>query len=273
MVEALWFQLDDPVMKDLRVRQAFAFAVDRDAATKGVVAHNDPAAQTNDCGPWIPGRGPWCPATGPFAQYAYDPTKADDLLTQAGYDCSAVADGGFCTKHGKPLRITVSTTIGNVRRATAVAILQRAALAAGIDIQLRTYASTNLFSSLGPKGDFQVALYLWGPVVDPSITEAFSCNRIPARPNGYSGANWDHWCNKDADQLMQDSDQELDPAVRAQQIQRLGAFLARDLPMLPLYAVPNVASWRTDRITGVDPADVSSPYGFFFDMATWSMAG
>src|SRR5439155_13485338 len=137
---------DDPVMKNPRVRQAFAFAVDRDAVTKGVAAINNPAARTNDCGPWIPGQGPWCPATGPFARYAYEPAKADDLLIQAGYDCSKVASGGFCTKAGKPLTITVSTTSGDVQRATTVAILEQSALAAGIDIQLRTDLSTNLFS-------------------------------------------------------------------------------------------------------------------------------
>jgi hypothetical protein len=32
--------------------------------------------------------------------------------------------------------------------------------------------------------------------------------------------------------------------------------------------VPASAS-RTDRITGVDPADVSSPYGFAFGAASW----
>jgi ABC-type transport system substrate-binding protein len=72
-----------------------------------------------------------------------------------------------------------------------------------------------------------------------------------------------------ADRLMQRSDQELDPATRAQEIQRLGAMLAQDLPMLPLFALPNVAAWRTDKIGGVDPTDVSSPYGFFFNMNTW----
>jgi peptide/nickel transport system substrate-binding protein len=271
-VDALWFQLDDPVMKNLRVRQAFAYAVDRDAATKGVVALNDPTARANDCGPWIPGQGPWCPSTGPFARYAYDPTKADELLTRAGYDCSRVADGGFCTKHGKRLTVTI-TTVGDVQRATTVAILQQSALAAGIDIQLRTYVRRDLMSNVLPKGDFQVALYHQDPIVDPTVTWFFGCNQIPTQANGYGGGNWDHWCNHDADELMQDSDQELDPAVRAQQIHRLGVLLARNLPMLPLFALPKVAAWRTDRIEGVDPADVSSPYGFFVNMSTWSLTG
>lgn len=143
--EALWFQLDDPLIKIPLVRQAFVYAMDRDAVTKGVPALNDPAAETNQCGPWVPAHGPWCPSTGPFARYGFDPAHADELLTRAGYDCSKVADEGFCTKNGRPLRITISATVGDVQAATAVAILGNAALAAGIDLQLRTYQSTRLF--------------------------------------------------------------------------------------------------------------------------------
>jgi peptide/nickel transport system substrate-binding protein len=271
-VEALWFQLDDPVMRKPLVRQAFAFAMDRDAATKGVAALNDPAAKTNDCGPWIPGQGPWCPATGPFARYAYDPAKADELLTQAGYDCSKVAAGGFCTKHGKPLTVTISASAGDVQEATTVAILEQQALAAGIDIQLRTYTRPGLFFNALPKGDFQVALYSTPPVVDPSVSGLFSCDQIPTPANGYGGGNWDHWCDESASRVMEASDQQLDPAVRASEIQQVGSLLARDLPMLPLFALPNVAAWRTDEIEGVDPSSVSSPYGFFFDVSSWHFA-
>jgi hypothetical protein len=72
---------------------------------------------------------------------------------------------------------------------------------------------------------------------------------------------------------MDASDQELDPARRVQILQRLDDLVADDLPILPLDVLPRVAAWRTDRIGGVDPADVSSPYGFFVNMSTWSLSG
>jgi len=271
-VEALWFQLDDPLMKDIKVRQALAYAVDRDSVISGVIALNNPNAQTNNCGLWIPGQGTWCAEPGSFAQYKYDAAKADELLTSAGYDCSAVADGGFCTKGGKDLTITVSTMAGNVRRATTVSLLQQKALAAGINIQIHTYVPTDLFSNIAPKGDFQVALYAQGPIIDPTVTGSFSCNQIPTTKNSYTGGNWDHWCNKAADALMQQSDQELDVAKRAALIQQIAALTAQDLPMLPVDILPNIAAWRTDRVAGVDPNDLSSPYGFFFGMTTWYAA-
>jgi len=268
--EALWFQMDDPLMKDPKIRQAVAYAVDRSAVIKGVIQLNNPEATDQNCGFWIPGQGPWCTDPGPFAQYTYDPAKVADLLTGDGYKQNA--DTGFFEKNGQPLTITISTTAGNVRRATTFAVLQQAALGAGINLQIKTYVPTDLFSNIAPQGKFQIALYAQGPIIDPTVTGTFSSTQIPTQANGFGGGNWDHWVNKDADKLMQDSDQELDVTKRAALIQQIGVLMGQDLPMLPLDTLPNIAAWRTDRIAGVDPADLSSPYGFFFNMDQWYAA-
>jgi len=270
-VEALWFQLDDPLMKDLKIRQALAYAVDRQAVITGVIGLNNPNAQVNNCGLWIPGQGPWCADPGSFAVYTYDPDKAAQLLTSAGYTDDR-DNSGYFVKNGKPITITISTTAGNVRRATTVSLLQQKALAAGINIQIHTYVPTDLFSNIAPQGQFQVALYAQGPIIDPDVSGTFASNQIPTQANGYSGANWDHWRNTDADTLMKAAGQELDVDKRAQETQQLAALMAPDLPMLPVDVLPNIAAWRTDKVAGVDPNDLSSPYGFFFGMSTWYVA-
>lgn len=270
-VEALWFQLDDPLMKDLKIRQAVAYAVDRDAVISGVIGLNNPNAKTNNCGLWIPGQGPWCADPGAFAQYAYDPDKAAALLTSDGYTDDR-DNSGYFTKGGKPLTITIATTAGNVRRATTVSLLQQKALAAGINIQIHTYVPTDLFANVAPKGDFQIALYAQGPIIDPSVTSSFASDQIPTQANGYGGANWDHWRNTQADDLLHQQDQELDVTKRAALIQQVATLLAQDLPMLPVDVLPNIAAWRTDKIAGIDEASLSSPYGFFFGMSTWYIA-
>ncbi len=96
-----------------------------------------------------------------------------------------------------------------------------------------------------------------------------SCNQIPTRANGYGGMNWTHLCDHRFDPSMLKSDRQLSLDARAATIQRIGQLLAEDLPMLPLDVLPNVAAWRTDRIAGVDPKAVSSPYGFFFGVTSW----
>jgi len=272
-VEALWYNLSDPLMKDAKVREAFAYAVDRQAVITGVIALNNPQAQVNNCGLWIPGQGPWCADPGAYAGYTYDPDKAASILTSDGYTDDR-DNSGYFTKNGKPLTITISTTAGNVRRATTVSLLQQKALAAGINIQIHTYVPTDLFSNVAPKGDFQIALYAQGPIIDPTVTSAFGCDQIPTSANGYGGGNWDHWCNKDAWAVMKSADTELDVTKRATLTQQIATFMAQptDLPMLPVDVLPNIAAWRTDKIAGVDPTSLSSPYGFFFGMSTWYAA-
>jgi peptide/nickel transport system substrate-binding protein len=272
-VEGLWLQLNQPPMNDPKVREAFAYAMDRESVITGVIALNNPTAKVNNCGLWIPGAGPpWCADPGPYAQYTFNPDKTAQLLQQAGYKLNA--DTGFFEKDGKQLTITISTTAGNLRRARTVSLLQQKALTAGIDLQIKTYVPTDLFSNVAPKGDFQVALYAQGPIIDPSVTGTFSCSQIPTEANGFGGGNWDHWCNKDADALMQKSDQQLVDTERAATIQQLGTLMAQptELPMIPVDTLPNIAAWRTDKVAGVQDSDLTSPYGFFFNMNKWYAA-
>jgi ABC-type transport system substrate-binding protein len=86
-----------------------------------------------------------------------------------------------------------------------------------------------------------------------------ACPNARTVVNGYGGRNFTHWCNRSADDLMRQSDLTLDPRRRAERLQGVGRLLADELPMLPVDSPPVVAAWRTDRIAGVDPADVSSP--------------
>ncbi len=265
-VEALWIQMDQPPMNDPQVRQAFAYAMDRASVISGVIALNNPKAQVENCGLWVPGQGPWCSSNAPFAKYTYDPSKAAQILQADGY---TKGSNGIFEKNGQPLNITISTTAGNARRATTVTLLQAKAQAAGINLQIRTYDPTDLFSNIAPQGKFQVALYAQGPIIDPSVTAVFASNQIPTKANSYAGENWDHWRNTQADSLMTQSDQQLDPAKRAQLIQQVATLMAQDLPMLPVDVLPNVSAWRTDKIAGPVGTWNSSAYGLFFNMNQW----
>jgi peptide/nickel transport system substrate-binding protein len=281
-VDALWLNVASEPLRNPRIRQAIAQAFDRGAVSQGVPGLIEAGAPTNDCGPWVPGQGPWCPATGPFARYAFDADRAIAILKGAGFDCSAVADGGFCTKGGKPLTVTISTVIGDVQQGTAASLLETSALNAGINVQVKTYPATQLFSDVLPTGHFQIGLYGVSTIdsksrptpvspADPSVSALFTCNQIPTRANGYSGGNWVRWCSRSAHELMRRSDVELDQANRADEIQAIGRQLAMGLPILPLFSSPNAAAWRTDQIAGVDPKDVSSPYGFYFGASAWTL--
>src|SRR5262245_22163927 len=68
---------------------------------------------------------------------------------------------------------------------------------------------------------------------------------------------------------MTKSDQELDEDTRADQIHQIGQALVDDSVMLPLFQFPNVAAWRTDKLTGPIDADASNYRAFANNLYQW----
>lgn len=262
--EGLWFNLTAPPLDDPKVRQAFAYAVDRQAVIDGVIKLNNPQAEVSNCPILaLPGT-PYCQST-PFAQYTYDPAKAKQILQSAGYDCSSTP----CTKNGQPLAFEYAITAGNTRRAATAAIVKEQAAAAGFQLNIKAYDPTDLFSNRLPKLDYTMAEFANSIGYDPSVTGVFACDQIPSAATNYSGANYNAWCNQQATALMKKSDLQLDTTKRAALITQIGELEAQDLPALPLFNLPNVSAWRTDKVAGPVGKWNPSPYGLFFNMEEW----
>lgn len=72
-------QVSDPIMKNLKVRQALNYAVDKDAIVKSIFQGNGTVLQGQGLAPAYYGFNP------SLKPYPYDPEKAKQLLTEAGY--------------------------------------------------------------------------------------------------------------------------------------------------------------------------------------------
>jgi peptide/nickel transport system substrate-binding protein len=267
--EALWFQHESAPLDDPKVREAVMYSVDRQAVIDAIIKLNNPNAEVLNCGLLsFPNIGNWC-QTKPFEQFSYDPEKAKSILEGAGYDCSATP----CTKGGNKLVIEYSTVATNTRRTTTQELLKDKALAAGIEFKIKNYDAGVLFGDIGPHGKFTMADYATGGSVDPSITSTLACENIPTAANEFAGGNWNHWCNQQATDLMHQSDQELDPARRLELFNQIYALEAQDFLILPLYVLPNVGAWRTDKIGGPISDYIPSNLGMFFNMNEWFQVG
>jgi peptide/nickel transport system substrate-binding protein len=267
--EALWYNHASAPLDDPKVREAVSYAVDRQAVIDAIIKLNNPNAEVLNCGLLsFPNIGNWC-QTKPFEQFTYDPDKAKSILESAGYDCSATP----CTKGGKKLVIEYSTVATNTRRTTTQELLKDKALQAGIEFKIKNYDAGVLFGDIGPKGKFTMADYATGGSVDPSITSTLACENIPTAENEFAGGNWNRWCNQQATDLMHQSDQELDPARRLELFNQIYALEAQDFVILPLYVLPNVGAWRTDKVAGPLQDYIPSNLGMFFNMNEWFRAG
>jgi peptide/nickel transport system substrate-binding protein len=99
---SMLFNCSKPPFNDVRVRQAFLYAIDRDAAIKDVAlgqaeAQHLPTSRTMT-GWWEEGEK--------TLGYNYDPGKAKALLQDAGY---SPGSDGFFQKGGEPLTVTLHT--------------------------------------------------------------------------------------------------------------------------------------------------------------------
>jgi ABC-type transport system substrate-binding protein len=261
----LWLNLETPPLNDPVVRQALAYAVDRQAVLDNLVKINNPDAVLLNCiGQWIPGTV-WCDNT-QFAQYTYQPSKAISLLEGDGYDCSQVPQSP-CTKNGQPLQVDYYANAGNTRRADTQQLVKEKALPAGFQLNTKTAGSTPYFGSLWPQGKIPMGDYAGG-ATDPTVTFEFACKYFPTAPD-FSGANWDRYCNKQLDPIMTQSDHELDVNKRVDLIHQVGTYTAKDIPAIPMYVLPDVSAWRADKIAGPIGEWNSSIYGLWYNMDQW----
>jgi ABC-type transport system substrate-binding protein len=115
-----------------------------------------------------------------------------------------------------------------------------------------------------------MADYASGGASDPSVTSSLACDSIPTKASAFVGGNWNRWCDQAATDLMHRSDGELDPGQRLALMDQIYAIQARDFLSLPLYVLPELAAWRTDRIAGPVGEFAGTLNGLFFNMNEWS---
>src|SRR5262249_6652293 len=163
---------------DVKVRQALAFALDRDGVTQALLNGKVQTLQSmlgaNQFG--------YVPA---FSKYTYDPDKAKSILQGDGWKLGS--DGVFA-KGGQKLAFKVLFTPGNTQRETTLTYLASKAKAAGFAITPQP--DPNIFSSSLPKGHFQAAIFTFIGSADPSQTALLDAAQIPTAKNQFAGQNY-----------------------------------------------------------------------------------
>jgi peptide/nickel transport system substrate-binding protein len=226
-------------LRDVRVRQAIALALDRHEIIEALWRGRARLAD----GLLPPGH--WAAAMpDQVAHYPHDPAQARHLLQAAGYPADA---------NGVRLRLEMKTSTDETTRLLAV-ILQQQLRAAGIELTLRS-AEFGTFYADVTRGAFEMYALRWiGANEDPDIYRyAFASADFP--PNG---GNRGHYSNPAVDRLLADAARVADPAARRRDYVAVQQILARELPAIPLW-FPDNNIVHTARIHGIVP----SPDGSF----------
>ena len=226
----LGLNFEDPALARREVRQALAYATDRDALVKyllrGQARVADGLLPTNN---WA--YSPDVP------RYPYDPARAEQLLDAAGFPRGP---------DGIRLHFVLQTSTEELSRLIG-AVLQDQWRRVGIALELRPLEFATLLAD-AIAGNFQLCLLRWvGANNDPDIFEfVFSSRRIP--PNG---ANRGRYRNPRLDALLDQARVESNQERRKQLFAEVQRIVAADLPYLSLWFADNVAVYRR-RLSGIE---------------------
>jgi len=216
-IQYLGFNLRDPILQDVRVRQAIAYALDRRPMIQYLWAGwAQPARSILPPQSWA--------YNGNVPSYDHDPDKARALLDAAGYPLL----------NGARFHITMKTSTVESTR-LMVAIMQQQLREVGIVLDIRSFETATFLADV-IHGAFQLYGLRWvGGNQDPDIFYVFHSSRFP--PNG---ANRGHYSNARVDALIDQARREVDQNSRKSNYAELQRILAEDLPYINLWYLDNV---------------------------------
>ena len=214
----LAFNTRDPILKDVRVRQAMAYAIDRT-----VIIHYLLRDFARPAYSLLPPES-WA-YNGDVPRYDYNPQKARQLLEQAGYPAV----------NGVRFHLTMKTSTEESPRLVA-AVLQQQLREVGIALDIRTFEFATFLSDV-IRGAYQLHTLRWiGGNEDPDIFE-YVFHSAKFSPNG---GNRTYYANPRVDLLIDQARGELDQTVRKQIYAEIQEVLAEDLPYINLWYIENV---------------------------------
>ncbi|HSH83508.1 MAG TPA: peptide ABC transporter substrate-binding protein [Herpetosiphonaceae bacterium] len=241
------FNLSEPLLQDIRVRQAIAHAINRQALAndlfggKPAVLHSwilpDQAAYAGD---------------EQLTRYPYDRDRARRLLDQAGL-ADTNGDGLRELSNGGTISLTLHTTDTPLRVEFARRI-EADLREVGLLVRGTPLPIDQLYSPTGPlfRREFQLAAYGWLGGVEPAGTPLWSCTAVPAAENGFTGNNFAGWCVEPAEAFLRTAATSPDPRVRAAAYLRHQQLWSAELPSLPLLQRPIVVL-HDPRIHDIEP--------------------
>lgn len=236
----------NPAIQDVAVRQALAYAVDRDTVNA------------------ISARGTAFPGTGilpsfyeafyevPEQNYPLDVELAKQILDDAGW-----VDNGDSprTKDGEELSFDLAVRSESPTNIQAAKLVAEAGAEIGIDFNVDVVSVDKLTEMTvrkvdgKPAPEFDTFIWGWGgDAYDPSfILSLLTTDEIGGLSDGF-------YSNPEYDALYKQQAGIFDTEERKTLIQEMVALTQEDVAYLVLTEDPNLQAYRTDRIQGIEPS-------------------
>jgi peptide/nickel transport system substrate-binding protein len=230
-----------------RVRQALAYAINKEDIIKGVLL-----------GLGSPATGPYPPhywAYNPHVRtYPYNPDKAKAMLEEEGW--TDTDQDGILDKDGLPFRFTIITNLGNDERKQTAEIIQQNLKQVGIDVKVKIVEWQAFLNQFVDKREFEAIILGWSIGLDPDNYIMWHSSQTG--PNQY---NFVSYSNPEVDRLLIQGRRTFDQKKRQEIYQKIHAILAEDQPYCFLY-VPDSLPIVDARFHGIKQEKAGIWYNF-----------
>ena len=259
---AVYINQTDPILKNLPVRQAMAYAIDRNKVSEiGEYGYEPPSNQTGIVTPTF---SDWLDQ-GLAKKVDYNPQKAEQILQQAGYK---KVNGVYQTPDGKPLSFTMINIGGYSDWVASAQLVQEQLKAVGIKVTPQNLSSQTYDTDVY-NGHYQLA-YDGNQTAGP--TPYYELRSLlyskGSAPIGKSaGSDWERYSNPQADALIEQYAATSDAATQHKIVRQLEAIMVNDIPVIPVtegvdwyqYNTKDLAGWVTKGDPFARPAAYVNP--------------
>lgn len=259
---AIFPNLTNPILKDVAVRKAISYAIDRQRVAQIGEYGYQPAA--NQTGIVTPTFSSWL-KPGLDKVYDYDPNKAKQILTNAGYK---LKNGLFYTPSGKPLSFTMINIGGYSDWVASAQIVAQELKQVGIKVTAQNLSSTtydnNVYTgnydlaydgneAYGPTPYYELRNILYSPASAPIGKVAAS--------------NWERYSNPAVDKLITDYAKTTSLQEQKSIVHQIEQAMINDVPVIPVtegvdwyqYNTGTLSGWVTKGNPYAQPAAYAIP--------------
>ena len=229
------FNLTRPIVRDVRVRRALRYALDRKLLLQKV---NHGVGILLESPYPIPN-----PAHIDVPFVNRDVGKARALLDAAGWHPGR---DGIRVKDGTKLVLEFATGSGSPDTDTRLEIIRQSWREVGADLNIKHYPPAMLFANYHNNGiiyngKFDVVTFLWGGNAVGDYYNLYSCGAFPPR-----GQNVPHYCSAKVDAAMASFKLLYDEKARLPYAATVQREMVKDVPVIVLYDGMDISLYNAD---------------------------
>jgi peptide/nickel transport system substrate-binding protein len=247
--EALYFNFSNPILADIKVREALVWSFDPNVLINQIQHGNAVATCdvhvidfTHDASLVKNGLCPY----GPDLKAQVDASAAKALLDADGWTVGA---DGYRTKGGQTLALRVSTTKGRAYREASQELYQAAWKAIGVKITITNFPASDFFGPIlfptdakyaKSNDQWDIAEFQNNLSPDPDDHTLWDTDQVPS--NG--GSNLGYYSNTQVDTLEKQQLTQTNPADRKASFGQIEKLILQDIPIFYLYSALEISEYN-----------------------------